>query len=142
MSNIPWSSGRLLVWDATCSDTFAYSNLYAAVTKAGAVALLEERLKNKKYPHLDSAYIFISVAMKTCSSFRPPNKGFFLKELGRWLASVTLDDNYTNIYYKAMQQGNAASVVGSLPWASKMDDLLYTLYYYLFNYSDILYIIP
>ena len=51
---IPWSSGRLLVWDATCSATFAYSNLSAAVTMAGAVALQAEKLKNKKCSHLIS----------------------------------------------------------------------------------------
>ena len=45
MSTIPWPSGRLLVWDATCSDTFAYSNLSAAVTEASAVALQAEKLK-------------------------------------------------------------------------------------------------
>ena len=55
MSIISWSCGRLLVWDATCSDTFAYSNLSAAVTEAGAVALQAEKLKNNKYSHLDSA---------------------------------------------------------------------------------------
>ena len=49
MSIISRSSERLLVWDATCSDTFAYSNLSAAVTEAGAVALQTEKLKNNKY---------------------------------------------------------------------------------------------
>ena len=37
MSIIPWSSGRLLVWDATCCDTFAASNIPTAVTEPGAV---------------------------------------------------------------------------------------------------------
>ena len=87
MSIIPWSSGMLLVWDANCSDTLAYSNLPAAVTEAGAITLQAERLKNNKYSHLDSAYIFVPVAVETCSSFRPQTKGFF-KELGH-LADIS-----------------------------------------------------
>ena len=77
MSIISSSSGIFLVWDATFSDTFAYSNLPAAVTEAGAVALLAEKLKNSKYSHLDSAYIFVPIAVQTCGSFRPQTKPFF-----------------------------------------------------------------
>ena len=77
MSIIPWSSGRLLVWDATCTDTFAYSSLSAYVIEAGAVALQAEKLKNTKYFHLDSTYIFIPVAVETCGSFGPQTKAFF-----------------------------------------------------------------
>ena len=40
MSMVPWTSRKLLVWDATCSDTYAPSNINdgIAVTGAGAVA--------------------------------------------------------------------------------------------------------
>ena len=40
LSMVPWTSGKLLVWDATCSDTYAPSNINdgVAVTGAGAVA--------------------------------------------------------------------------------------------------------
>ena len=40
MSVVPWTSGKLLVWDATCSDTYAPSNINngVAITDAGAVA--------------------------------------------------------------------------------------------------------
>ena len=46
---VPWRSGRLLVWDATCPDTFAPSHLSRATSEAGAVAALTERSKHKKY---------------------------------------------------------------------------------------------
>ena len=35
---MPWKSGRVLVWDATCADTFTPSHLQLAATEAGAVA--------------------------------------------------------------------------------------------------------
>ena len=37
---IPWKSGRTLVWDATCTDTFAALHLAQAAREAGAVAAL------------------------------------------------------------------------------------------------------
>ena len=49
MSIVPWASGKLLVWDATCSDTFAVSNILVAGTKAGALAEKAEQLKMSKY---------------------------------------------------------------------------------------------
>ena len=38
MSILPWSSGKLLVWDATCTDTFTPSNIILAVSRMGAIA--------------------------------------------------------------------------------------------------------
>ena len=45
MSIVHWWSGKLLVWDATCSDTFSALNIGVAVTKAGAVAEKAKLLK-------------------------------------------------------------------------------------------------
>ena len=77
MSIIPWTSSRLLVWDATCSDTFAASNIHAAVAEIGAVAAQAEMSKISKYSHLDSSYLFVPVAIETCGSFRPKVQEFF-----------------------------------------------------------------
>ena len=41
------------------SDTFGPSNLLAAVSEAGAVAVQAEVLTNVMYGHLDSAYMFV-----------------------------------------------------------------------------------
>ena len=63
---------------------------------AGAVALQPEKLKNNKFSHLDSAYIFVPVAVETCGSFWPQTKAFF-KELGHRLRPVTLNE-YSHQY--------------------------------------------
>ena len=60
---VPWKSGRLLVWDATCPDTFSPSFVASATNEAGAVAALAEERKKTKYAHLDSLYTFTSVAI-------------------------------------------------------------------------------
>ena len=67
MSFVPWASGRLLVWDATCSNTFAASNIGLAAAKAGAVAEKAEQPKMLKYAHLDSSYKFVPITIETSS---------------------------------------------------------------------------
>ena len=37
ISTIPWSNGKILLWDATCPDTYAPSHLEVATNKSGAV---------------------------------------------------------------------------------------------------------
>ena len=117
MSIIPWSSGRLLVWDATCCDTFAASNIHTAVTEPGAVAAHAENIKVSKYSHLDSSYLFVPMAVETCGAFGP-NAQDFLRDLGRRVKTATLEDNaYQYLVQRisvAVQRGNAASVLGSL----------------------------
>ena len=77
MTIIPWTSGHLLVWDATCSDTFATSNIHAAVTEAGAVVAQAEINKISKYSRLDSSYYFVPVVVEMCGSFGPKARELF-----------------------------------------------------------------
>ena len=49
MTILQCSSGKLLVWDATYTDTFVPSNNSAAVTEAGALPAKAEQLKLSKY---------------------------------------------------------------------------------------------
>ena len=59
----------ILVWDATCSDTYAPFNIWVAVTGAEAVAEKSEQHKISKYLHLDSTYLFIPVVIETSGIF-------------------------------------------------------------------------
>ena len=65
ISVVPWKSGKLLVWDATCPDTFAPSYSSRATNEAGAVATQAEERKEAKYSHLNSAHTFTPVAIET-----------------------------------------------------------------------------
>ena len=64
---VPWSGGKVLVWDATCPDTLAPAYSSLATKEAGAVTKETERRKKAKYSHLESSYCFIPVAER-CSS--------------------------------------------------------------------------
>ena len=44
---VPWMSGRLVVWETTCPDTFSPSHLPSATRESGAVAAMAERSKQK-----------------------------------------------------------------------------------------------
>ena len=50
---VPWKNGNLLVWDATCSNTYAPSHLAQSTMVAGAVASQAEDRKKVKYSYLD-----------------------------------------------------------------------------------------
>ena len=71
---------ELLVWDATCSDTFAPSYITSASTEAGAVAIIAEERKRKKYCDLATTHIFQPVAVETAGTFGPATFKF-LKSL-------------------------------------------------------------
>ena len=76
--------GQLLVWDATCPDTFAPSYSAIATKQVGVVAQMAEEMKMQKYKHLDSCHFFTPVAIETTEVFGPRTTEF-LKELGQRL---------------------------------------------------------
>ena len=45
ISFVPWKNGKLLVWDATCTDTFAPSYIASATSNARSVAALAKERK-------------------------------------------------------------------------------------------------
>ena len=113
---VPWKGGRLLVWDATCPDTFAPSYLPSAASDVGAVAAAVEVRKRRKYSHLDQGHLFVPVAIETARVFGPETMDF-IRELGRRLQLVSADHNCFAYLIQhlsvAVQRGNAASVLGS-----------------------------
>ena len=113
---VPWECGKLLVWDATCPDTFAPSYLSSATREAGAVAALAEVRKKDRYAHLDCTHSFTPVAIETSGVIGPESMAF-LKDLGRRLARVTGEEKSTSYLLQrlsvAVQRGNTASVLGS-----------------------------
>ena len=121
---VPWRRGRLLVWDATCSNTFAPSHLSRATSEAGAVAALAERSKHEKYLNLSQCHIFTPVAIEMAGPSGPETFPF-LRELGCCFKQVTGEARSFSYLQQhlsiAVQQGSAAAVMGSMgsttsPW--------------------------
>ena len=60
---VSWKGGKVLVWDATCPDTFAPSHITLAMREAGAVADEAERRKEQKYSSLVTSHHFVPIAI-------------------------------------------------------------------------------
>ena len=117
-------SGKLLVWDVTCTDTFAPLYTSIASSKPGAVAAQAEERKCSKYSHLSSNHIFTPVSIETSGSLGPKTRDFF-KELDYRLRQATGEINSSSYLLQrlsiAVQRGNMASVMGSIGHSADMD---------------------
>eukprot|EP00731_Ephydatia_muelleri_P014469 Em0008g189a len=117
---VPWSNGRLLVWDATCVDTFAPSHLSMTASEVCAAANQAEQTKIKKYSYITShAYhSFTPVAFETTGVCGPRSMSF-LTDFGRRIVNTTGEKSslayLLQRFSVAIQRGNAASVLGTLP---------------------------
>ena len=116
MTLVPWKCGQLLVWDATCPDTFAPSYRRQATSAAGKIAAAAEELKAGKYAHLDQVYLFNPVAIETSGALGP-HTAAFLKDLGRRIHQETGEARSSSYLLQrlsvAVQRGNAAAVMGT-----------------------------
>ena len=72
----------MLIWEATCLDTFAPSHLQLAAMEAGAVAVQTEQRKKVRYTKLATSCHFILVVIETTNVSGPEALGF-VQYLGR-----------------------------------------------------------
>ncbi|XP_061718384.1 uncharacterized protein LOC133525958 [Cydia pomonella] len=124
MSLIPWKMGRALVWDVTCADTLAASYIPSTSKHAGAAADTRERQKVAKYSCLGAQYEFVAFGVETLGSW---GRGAQIlhKALGKRLREATGDPRAGSFLAQriaiAIQRGNAACVMGTLPRAQNFD---------------------
>ena len=113
---VSWESGKLLVRDATCADTFAPSYISDAASGVGVVAAQTEARKVAKYQHLDTSHSFTPVSVETSGVFGPQTHAF-LKSLGRRITLATGEvRSFSYLIQRmsvAIQRGNAVSVAGT-----------------------------
>ena len=99
--------------------------IYQSAAKSAAQA---EAKKLSHYQNLSSGYIVMPVAMETLGSIGPMTMQF-IKELGSRIIDVTGDKRAKSYLFQrlgiAVQRGNAASIMGTVPSGQK----LYELYY-------------
>ena len=126
MSLFPWSQGKILVWDFTCSDTLAWSHVISTSKEAGKSAQDAEKEKQNHYHYLLQDYIFTPVAAETMGSWGPIGLKF-IKDLGTRIKEKTGERRSTAYLFQslgmAIQRGNAASVIGTLPRNKKLDEI-------------------
>ena len=114
----------MLVWDATCVDTLAPSHLQRTNVKAGAAAESAEILKRNKYKSLGREYHFVPFGVETLGPWGPSAHKFF-GEIAKRLVDVTGDRRAGGFLAQrisiAIQRGNAASILGTMPQGPILD---------------------
>ena len=116
----PWHRGKYLVWDFTCPDTLAPSHLLRSSTAAGSAAVAAEARKLAKYQDLvrSDDYTFVPIAIETLGAWGPSAHAL-CTEIGGRISACTGDMRSTAFLRQrldiAVQRGNAAAVVGTLP---------------------------
>ena len=128
---VPWSRGSTLVWDATCTDTFAPSNLRFSSKKAGRAAEDKARRKTVKYRSLiDRNYIFVPFAVETMGPWCDEAIHFF-DEVSKKIVQNTNEPRSKSFLRQrismAIQRGNAAAIMGTFRTVDKMDEIFYLL---------------
>ena len=81
----PFKSGKSLIWDATCIDTFSTGNLVSSAVNPGSAAVSAELAKQTKYEPLSDRYLFTPIAVETSGVLGPISLRF-LKDIGRLAA--------------------------------------------------------
>ena len=125
MVNAPQCNSLYLFLSFLCHPYILtiFVEIFYYCNPGGAAAHAEEE-KAKKYAHLDSMYLFQPVALETCGTIGPKSRDF-LRELGQWLKMVTGEARSCTFLLQrisiAIQVGNAASVIASLPDSANVD---------------------
>ena len=112
---VPWSKGKPLAFDVTCSDFFAPSRVHLP---DGAALIAKEQQKEAKYSELFLTHHVQAIAVDSLGRWGPSSLAF-LQELSRRLRARTCDPRAGNFLFQrlsiAVCQGNRQSVCGTLP---------------------------
>lgn len=113
-----WTRGRSLVWDATCVDSLATSNMSGRIKTPGMASERAVIRKHSKYTDIKRNYHFVAFAVET---FGPWSKEAInlLDRIGACMIRLTGEPKARHYLFQrislAIQRGNAISVNASIP---------------------------
>ena len=115
MSLIPWSRGLPLLWDFTCSDTLAPSNLSTSASGAS-------RLANSAESALIPSFHFSPLCVETLGAWGSCACSL-VRRIGSRVMEQSGDNRATQFLIQKVvievQRGNAASVMATIPASSR-----------------------
>ena len=127
---VPWSRGKLMVWDVTCVDTLAQSHLHLTVENAGGAADDAERRKKEKYLFLGANYEFVPLGFETFGSWGAEAKDL-VRQIGKKIAERSGERRSTDFLRQRIsieiQRGNSVSVFGTLPESRELEEVFYVV---------------
>ena len=120
--------GLILMWDYTCRDTLAASNVLDCSKEAGSAAMSAVEMKRKKYNELAKENYFIPIAQETFGPWGPTGLEL-LKEIGtRTIIASGNKRARANLFQNlsmAMIRGNIINVKNTLPPLNKNQEFLF-----------------
>jgi len=126
MTQIPWRSGKLLVWDVTVVSTTAKYYIAAAARGRRKVAEMAATRKCQKYSELSTAYLFLPIAVETLGPMNDSAYEFF-EILGRKITDVSGDSREVSFLFHRLlviiQRFNAALFSDTFPFVRRSGPL-------------------
>ena len=128
MSIFPCRIGKCMVWDFTCSDTFAPSHFDVSSSHFGKVAERAEQAKLTKYAQLEHDFEIVPICVERMGPWGP-NGLKFVCEVGRRI-SVECGELRSTVFLMqaigmAMHKENAASVLGTVCKSQHLEEMYY-----------------
>ena len=112
-----FKGGKALAWDATCTDSFSASNLYAIILNPGSASSPTKDLKRQKYSQLVANFVFVPVAVETSGIIASAGCSL-LTDIGRHISRATNDLHQMSCIFQqisvAIFQGNVLAMTSSL----------------------------
>ncbi|CAH2242332.1 jg19945 [Pararge aegeria aegeria] len=113
---------------STASPSYLQVVKYAATSSmVGAAATSDEQAKRRKYENLDSSFIFLPFEVETLGPWGPEARALF-KELSKRVIESSGDPRAGSYLGQgislAIQRGNAASILGTVPRCGGFEDVL------------------
>ena len=122
-----WEKGKALVWDATCADSLAASNM-AGTKRPGMASAKAAALKHRKYSKLEHSYHFVAFAVETFGPWSSESV-VLLNKIGSELLRITGEPKSRHYLFQrvslAIQRGNAVCVTSCIPKSAPMEEIFY-----------------
>ena len=107
-------------------DTLAPSNISRSAGAAGGSASWAEDAKESKYRELDGRVTFMPLGFETAGAWGTKCVKF-VKRVGGLVASKTGERRSTSFLFQrlsiAIQRGNAASILGAIPYSGSLEEI-------------------
>jgi hypothetical protein len=121
-----WEKGRALVWDATCADSLAASNMIGRSKQPGMASEKAAARKHSKYSKIKSSYHFVAFAVESLGPWSKEAVDL-LNKIGSNLIRITGEPKARNYLFQrtslAIQRGNAMCILSSIPKSSALDEV-------------------
>lgn len=121
-----WEKGRALVWDATCADSLAASNMAGRSKRPGMASEKAVVRKHRKYSRIKQNYHFVAFAVESLGPWSKEAVDL-INKIGSNLIRITGEPKSKRYLIErislAIQRGNAMCIISSIPKNPPMEEI-------------------